>query len=703
MRLTGIVLFVLAIALPAFADDSDLLIADFEGDNYGDWKATGEAFGSGPARGTLANQMHVDGFEGRGLVNSFFKGDATTGTLTSPEFTVERKFLNFLIGGGKHENQTCINLRIDGKVVRTATGPNDRPGGTERLDWQAWDVAEYNGKKATLQIVDNATGGWGHINVDHILQSNTRRGSSLTSRKLEIEKDYLLLPVKNGAARRRVTLRVDGAAVRDFEIELAEQQPDFIVSADVRAFRGKPLVIESMLPFGSKALDTIEASNALPGAAETNPRRPQFHFTSRRGWLNDPNGLVYFAGEWHLFYQHNPYGWDWGNMHWGHAVSGDLLHWKELPTAIYPRQWGDWAFSGSAVVDTRNTSGFKSGEEPPLIAAYTSTGRGECIAFSNDRGRTWTDYEKNPVVKHAGRDPKVIWHEPTSRWVMAVYDESPNVERGIAFYNSPDLKEWTFSSRIEGFFECPDLFPLPVDNSELRQWVLYGADGKYLIGDFDGKAFHSQGPRHQIWYGNFYAAQTFSDVPDGRRILIGWANGVTFPGQPFNQQMTLPVELTLRTTPDGVRMFAWPVKEVVAAQNGQGLATILSIDRLQVPAAAARNILTGGGQLDLFDITCEWELQQAEKVTLIVAGTPITYDVKGGKLTCRNASAPVAAKNGRLPLRIVGDRGSLEIFANHGATAISVGYTPSETDRTLQVQSEGGTATIHQPSIGLMK
>ncbi len=700
MRNLSAILILLA-ASTLSADEPDLLIADFEGDTYGAWTTTGEAFGPGPARGTLPNQMAVEGFEGRGLVNSFFKGDGTTGTLTSPEFTIERKFLNFLIGGGKHETKTCVNLLIEGKIVRTATGPNDKAGGTERLDWQAWDVADLKGKKATFQIVDSATGGWGHINVDQILQSNTRRGSQLARRELTINHDYLLLPVKNGAPNRRMKFLVDGQTVREFEIELADQKADFIVSADVRAFRGKTLAMATMLPVDSKALASIEASDAPPRATESEQRRPQFHFTSRRGWLNDPNGLVYYQGEWHLFYQHNPFGWNWGNMHWGHAVSRDLLLWQELPTAIYPKQWGDWAFSGSAVVDERNTSGFKTGTDAVLVAAYTSTGRGECIAFSNDRGRTWTDYDKNPVVKHTGRDPKVIWHEPTQRWVMAVYDEQPNIERGISFYSSPDLKEWTCTSRIEGFYECPDLFPLAVDgNKDQQLWVLYGADGKYLVGDFDGKAFHSKSGRQTVWYGNFYAAQTFSDVADGRRIQIGWANGITFPGQPFNQQMTIPVELTLRTTPDGPRMLAWPVKEVETRRGGRSIPTVLTVDPLKLQPGQEVNLLPAGASLDLFDLACELELQDAEKVSLVVCGVPVTYDVKAQKLICQRVTAPVTAKNGRLQLRVIGDRGSLEIFANNGEAAVSVGYSPADADRSLKAVAQGGAATLKRPNIG---
>ena len=241
-------------------------------------------------------------------------------------------------------------------------------------------------------------------------------------------------------------------------------------------------------------------------------------------------------------------------MHWGHAVSKDLVRWRELPVALYPRQFGDWCFSGSAVVDGANTSGWRRGKGPLLVLAYTSTGRGECIAFSNDLGRTWSEYEGNPVIRHRGRDPKLFWHAPTRKWVMAVYDEGDGRARDVAFYTSPDLKKWQYQSRVAGFYECPDLFPLTVDgNAKNIKWVLSAADGKYLLGHFDGRTFTREAGKHQVWHGNFYAAQTFDGAPGDRRVQIGWGNGITFPGMPFNQQMTIACELTLRTTDEGVR------------------------------------------------------------------------------------------------------------------------------------------------------
>ncbi len=372
-------------------------------------------------------------------------------------------------------------------------------------------------------------------------------------RELTLDKRFLNLPVKNKAPKRQVKLLVDGQVAREFEIELAEGEADFWVFLDLTPFQGKRAIIEAdSLPADSTALAAIEQADQIKGGEHLyhEALRPQFHFSSRRGWNNDPNGLVFSQGEYHLFYQHNPYGWEWGNMHWGHAVSTDLVHWQELPIALYPRQFGDWVFSGSAVVDQANTAGFQTGRAAPLVAAFTSTGRGECIAFSNDRGRTWTEFSGNPVVRHQGRDPRLLWHSPTKRWVMAVYDELDG-KRWIAFHTSADLKQWRFESRIEGFYECPDLFELPVDDKPAEKlWVLTAASSEYRLGTFDGRQFMPRTPMLPGHRGNaFYAAQTYSDIParDGRRIQIGWGQIAT-PGMPFNQMMTFPCELKLRST-----------------------------------------------------------------------------------------------------------------------------------------------------------
>ncbi len=689
----AVLTLVLGSAFPANAQPPagrpDILIADFEGKDFNPWKVTGKAFGPGPTAGTLPNQMAVTGYLGKGLANSYHGGDDSTGTLSSPPFTLERRCLNFLIGGGKYPGETCLNLLIDGKIVRTATGPNDRPGGSERLDWQTWNIAELAGKQAVLEIVDRRLGGWGHITVDHIVLSDRKRQAEPAGRELLVTSRYLHLPVKAGSTQRRVRLEVDGRTEREFDIELADAEPDFWVFCDLASFQGRRLhvTVDALSP-DSHALTALRLAANIPdaGGLYRESQRPQFHFTSRRGWLNDPNGLVFHKGEYHLFYQHNPYGWNWGNMHWGHAVSKDLVHWRELPIALYPNRYGDWAFSGSAISDGR--TGLGQDKNPVLVAAFTSTARGECLIFSHDGGKTFTESSGNPIIRHQGRDPRLLWHAGSQRWVIAVYDELDG-KRWIAFHSSADLKTWQFESRIEGFYECPDLFELAVAGKPGQtRWVLYAADGRYVLGSFDGRRFTPESGKLQLWHGNFYAAQTFSNTPDGRRIQIGWANGITFQGMPFNQQMTIPCELTLRTTPDGVRMFAEPVAELAKLHGSKYAWTNQTVNPGDNPLAGIHG--------DLFDITAEIDTTGVSAVTFQLRGVPVRYDVAKQEIICDKVKTSLPTKDGKLRLRLLLDRGSIEIFGSGGRVAISQHVRPDAANHSLELTSIGGAALIER-------
>jgi len=670
---------------------ADIVIADFEGKDWGDWKAEGNAFGPGPARGALPGQMAVSGFEGKGLAISFVGGDKSTGALTSPPFKIERKFINFLIGGGKHPGQTCMNLLVDAKVVRTATGPNDKAGGSEALDWQAWDVSDLAGKTATIQIVDQAQAGWGHINVDHIVQSDARRTSGPAGREIVVERRYLHLPVKTGSPKVRMRITEGEKVLREFSIELAAGEPGFWVPCDLDGLKGKRLKVEAdRLPSGSKALEAITQADQFPGTDQMYKEklRQQFHFSPRIGWNNDPNGLVYYKGEYHLYFQHNPYGWAWGNMHWGHAVSKDLVHWQELPIAIYPFKYGDWVFSGSAIIDKDNTAGFKKGDEDVIVAAYTSTGRGEAIAYSNDRGRTFTDFEGNPVVRHSGRDPKLIWYAPGKHWVMAVFDDVEKV-RGIAFYTSKDLKTWERQGRIEGYFECPEIFEIAVDGDKSKtRWVVYAANGDYSVGTFDGKAFTAESGKNKFNFGNaFYASQTYNNIPaeDGRRIQIAWGRIAT-PGMPFNQCMLFPVELSLRTTDEGPRIFAEPVREI---EKLRGRKHAWQGETLP----PGKNLLAGVGG-ELFEIRAEFEVGDAAEFGFSIRGTPVVYDVKGQQIVCKTAKAALKPEGGRVSLRILVDRTSIEVFANGGRVYMPVGVVHPDDNKALETTTTGGATKV---------
>lgn len=710
MKISQILAMWLLITAHALAAD-DLMVADFEQDSYGEWTVTGTAFGAGPARGTLPNQMQVDGFRGQGLVNSFAGGDTSVGSLTSPEFRVERKFIGFLIGGGKNEAALALQLLVKGQVVRSATGPNDKDGGNEALEQHSWDVTEFIGQKAVIRIVDEATGGWGHLNVDHIVQTDTRpKGlASDVERTLPATTRYLNLPIKNGAKKRVVTLFVDGQPVVRNDIELADAAPDWWAPMEVRSWKGQTLTLRvDKLPEDSRALANIEASDSLKDAADLyrEEGRGQFHFSPKRGWNNDPNGCVFYNGEYHLFFQHNPYGWGWGNMHWGHAVSQDLVHWEELGDKLLPDDMGPM-FSGSAVVDWNNTSGFGKDGQPPLVLIYTAAGNPtvQGIAYSTD-GRNFTKYSGNPVlgqITGGNRDPKVFWHEETKQWVMVLYVEW-EAKHTIHYFTSPNLKEWQLASITTGdapggrfLFECPDFFELPIDGDDNRKkWVLLAADSNYAIGEFDGKQFLPDATRLIGQRGKgFYAAQSFSDVPDGRRILIGWWQTET-KGMPFNQSMTVPLELKLTQTQDGPRMTFQPVKELESLRDQSHRIELNSLK------PGDKNPLDDI-RAELVEVRVEFEPGDANEVVFNIRDVMVEYDAVKQELSVAGHRAPAPLIDGKQRLTIYCDRTGVEVFAADGLCYIPMPYNTNRENQRLFFETRGGTATIHSLEVHELK
>ncbi len=326
----------------------------------------------------------------------------------------------------------------------------------------------------------------------------------------------------------------------------------------------------------------------------TEKNRPQFHFSPPAHWMNDPNGMVYYKGEYHLFYQHYPDSSVWGPMHWGHAISQDLVHWKNLPIALYPDSIGD-IFSGSVVVDNDNTAGFQKGSEKALVAIFTyhnmameKAGKNnfqtQGMAYSIDKGRTWIKYSDNPVIKNPGikdfRDPKVSWHSQSKNWVLTLAAANE-----IQFYTSKNLKDWTLSGKFGsdegshgGVWECPDLFEMRVNNEGEKKWVLLvsigngaingGSGTQYFIGSFDGKTFKNDNPKETILWVDYgtdnYAGVTWSNVD--RHLFLGWMSNwqyaQTVPTSTWRSAMTLPRELSLHKTKVGIRLFSTPVNEI---------------------------------------------------------------------------------------------------------------------------------------------
>jgi fructan beta-fructosidase len=426
--------------------------------------------------------------------------------------------------------------------------------------------------------------------------------------------------------------------------------------------------------------------------------RPQFHFTPQKNWTNDPNGLVYYKGEYHLFFQYNPKGLEWGPNTWGHALSLDLVHWRQIEHAIEPDEMG-WIWSGSAVVDWQNTGKFRCGDEHTLVAFYT-TGDSiakpekpcvQCIAYSNDRGRTWTKYAGNPVIGHIrahNRDPKVIWHGPSQKWVMALFLDGND----YVLLGSQDLRQWTRLSDVclPGTGECPDFFDLPVDGDPThRKWVFWGGAGIYQVGTFDGTVFVPETDALRAESGaNGYAAQTWSDISpeDGRRIQISWMAGGKYPGMPFNQQMSFPVELTLHTLSEGIRLFRQPVREVDLLHERTHTWKDVALE-------AGRNLAVDS-RCELFDVRAEIELGEASGFGVLVRGLPLVYDVTRKTIRFGDKDAALESVQGRIRLQLLVDRTSLEVFGNDGQVSMSCCFLPEYAAHNLAFYTQGGAARI---------
>ncbi|WP_080059167.1 glycoside hydrolase family 32 protein [Spirosoma aerolatum] len=498
------------------------------------------------------------------------------------------------------------------------------------------------------------------------------------SLSLTITKRYLNLPVSQSQSRGTMQFTIQGKPERSFKIRLATGKPDYWVFCDMAALKGKAITIsydgnlEGLAPIYQD--DKIAGQDSL--YKETN--RPQYHFSTRRGWINDPNGMIFYEGEYHLFYQHNPYERDWENMSWGHAVSSDMIHWEELPTALSPDSLGTM-FSGSTVIDYANTAGFNRGNTPAMIALFTVDNpdkQVQCMAYSLDKGRTWTKYTKNPLIDSKAkwnskdtRDPRVFWYKPGNHWVMVL-----NERDGHSIYTSKNLKEWTYQSHVTGFWECPDLFELPIDGDKSQtKWVMYGASATYMIGAFDGKVFTPESGKHYYTTGSLYAAQTFANMPDTdpRRIQIGWGR-ISQPGMPFNNQMLMPTELQLRTTKNGPRLVSVPVKETEQlfdlVQQGGDLS-----------AAEANEQVKAFKELDRFRLTTTLKLSHATSAGVSLFGQRILdYDLNSN-LVNGVFYSPENMTSMEVTADIYVDRTSIEVFIDGGAYSYSLARKPIST------------------------
>jgi len=660
----------------------DILIADFEGQDYGNWEVIGEAMGDRPSQAET-HKNRATGYLGKGFINTHLDGDQKTGELISPPFRIERKHINFLIGGGNHPGRAGIQLRVDDKTVRHATGRSlKNPKNQEIMDWQSLDVSEFIGKQAILKIVDNHSGGWGHTVVDHIFQSDKPMPSSLPKRGIGFQ------PVRPKATTGRMPIpqATDPALLKPGQFDPAHR---------------------TFASYGDVGYDQ--------------KLRPQFHFSSRKNWINDPNGMVYYDDEWHLYFQHCALSVNRGPKSWGHAVSTDMVHWEQLPHAILPYDKGA-IWSGTAVVDHNNSLGKQVGDTKTLVAFFTTAwkdGFYQAMAYSTDRGRTYTLYNNGePVVPNQGvmkgeRDPKVFWDEARQEWKMVLI--LGGKERVIRIFESDNLTDWVKAGDINRKWaaECIDLFQLPVDGDRNNmKWVITDASFDYEIGQFTGHGFETEGETHRGDFGkNFYAAQTFNSGPDGRVVQIGWMNDrrpdcpFLVEGMPFSQQMAFPTDLTLRTTPDGIRLFRWPVPEIKSLYQKSHTFNDLTVESANKALSELKP--------ELVDLSIEFAPGDDGVADLTIRGVKITY---GNLMKLRTAtgvrevkcfhfngkSYPAPMIDGRVKLRVLADRASLELYANEGATVASSYEFAIPEDYTLSI-SASNEIQIHSLVVNELK
>lgn len=422
--------------------------------------------------------------------------------------------------------------------------------------------------------------------------------------------------------------------------------------------------------------------------------RPQFHFTARQwtmrqlnpgqreeGWLNDPNGLIYLKGEYHLFAQR------W-NKCWIHAVSTDLVHWTELQPAFWEDEcFGGGVQSGGAVYDADNTSGLSDdNKHPPLIAFWSGNdNRSQCLSYSLDQGRTWTKYAQNPILDYPERDPKVFWYAPRNEWIMVLYGEGQ-----YHFFRSPNLLMWTrLSASLPDCFECPDLFQLPLDGDLTRQkWVLIRGNGKYSVGEFDGTAFVPETEQLSCDYGpNFYATQSWGDIEGapGRRVQIAWMRDGNYSDMPFNQQMTFPCDLSLRSAADGLRVFRKPIPEI-SSLHGKPYVWKNS-------ALHPGEILPLDVPGDLFHILAQVELSEDAALTFYLHGATVALTDRS--VACQSQPAPVSGSIRSVEILV--DRTSVETFVNEGEVSVSTCFLPTEA--RMAAECTQGVVTLHSLQI----
>ena len=583
------------------------------------------------------------------------------------------------------------------------------------------------------------------VRIEHL-------GTNNTLVRVDGDAHYLMLPVQESYDDATVNVVVDGKLERTIYVRLAKSKVDYAVPLDLSPYKGHEVVLnivtsqnrstvreakEDACWSNFQLIDTIDVANR-------EKYRPAFHHTPIYGWMNDPNGMFYKDGEWHLYYQWNPYGSKWQNMTWGHSSSPDLVNWKHHPVAIEPNGLGS-VFSGSSAIDTENSAGFG---KDAVVSMYTSAGvsQAQSLAYSLDNGETFSIYPGNPVItlESEARDPNMFWNSDTKEWTLVL---AHALDHEMLIFTSPDMKEWTLQSSFgkglgaqDGVWECPDLFELPVDGTDRKKWVLlcninpggpFGGSGiQYFVGDFDGKTFTADKdadgnvPTKWLDYGkDNYAIVSWSDAPDNRRTTIGWMSNWQYaaevPTKQFRSANTLPREISLFTGNDGQIYAASTPSPELSALRGPKIVDTKSFNVKGTGKTIALPTENDGvceilmdvmpGKSDSVTLTFSNDSGEKSILTYAPQQETLSFDRRESGIVDFSQDFPAVTVaptfNGghTLPLRIFIDRASMEVFANDGKGVMTNLVFPTTPYTKLTVSAEGAGAKIKNLKIYSIK
>lgn len=571
------------------------------------------------------------------------------------------------------------------------------------------------------------------VEIEHLGVNNTLV-------RVTADGKYLILPVQESNDEATVNVLVDGKTDKTLSVRLAKSKVDYTVPLKIEDYKGKKVLLNVVTSQSRSSVreakeDACWQNISVSDTFDTSNRekfRPAYHHTPLYGWMNDPNGMFYKDGEWHLCYQWNPYGSKWQNLSWGHSVSRDLIHWEHRPDAVIEPDGLGMIFSGSSAVDRSGSAGFG---KDAVVAMYTSAAASQIqsLAWSDDNGETFTKYDGNPVLTldSEARDPNMFWDAERNVWILVL---AHALDHEMLIFSSPDMKDWTLESSFgrglgaqDGVWECPDLFELPVNGESGKKWVLLcnlnpggpfgGSATQYFIGDFDGKTFTSDTddsgkvPTKWLDYGkDHYATVSFSDAPDGRRTVIGWMSNWQYapevPTMQFRSANTLPREMGLFRAPDGqLYVSSTPSPEVDALRG----ALVKSVSKTSLGSKARTYSIP-----ELCEIDMEISPKKAESVEIELSNAAgekvvMVYDAKSDSLSFDRRESgivdfsqdfpavtvsPAYTDGDKVGLRIFIDRSSIEVFGKDGRFAMTNLVFPNSPYSRLSVRATGGSARL---------